>query len=115
MESVRIDTVIEQVTTEQIQDCPICMDETDKEWLRLACSHSYHKECIYRWLGEHTTCPVCRYQVVMVPPIEHLPTLSVEQRSVTPQECLRVGLFFVGAIVLSAFAIGLTTLMFKTA
>ena len=49
--------------------CNICKaDETKsgKKWLRyqLSCGHIYHKECIGKWLQEHTTCPQCRYELV---------------------------------------------------
>ncbi|XP_021746166.1 RING-H2 finger protein ATL63-like [Chenopodium quinoa] len=29
------------------------------------CSHAFHMECIDMWLFSHSTCPICRAQVVM--------------------------------------------------
>lgn len=56
--------------TEEDQ-CAICLDGiSTEEKTRLACSHGYHKECIYRWLDQNSTCPICRYQVVVEPVIE---------------------------------------------
>lgn len=47
------------------QDCPICLcklgqgDETSV----LKCGHGYHATCIYKWLDNANTCPVCRTSV----------------------------------------------------
>lgn len=27
------------------------------------CEHFFHQECIEKWLGEHTTCPLCMQQI----------------------------------------------------
>ncbi len=54
---------------EQQQECSICMfplsgppnGQTTYQGLRtLPCSHSFHEECIQRWLGENMQCPLCR-------------------------------------------------------
>ena len=55
-----------QVSAEFI--CPICQEhagntEGETEWRRLACTHTFHRTCIDRWLGEHTQCPMCRADV----------------------------------------------------
>ncbi|KAM0800322.1 hypothetical protein BDR22DRAFT_852583 [Usnea florida] len=53
-------------------DCVICMEETGKAnretgsvelQLRLQCSHVIGSECLYTWLSEHNTCPICRREV----------------------------------------------------
>ncbi|EJT97468.1 hypothetical protein DACRYDRAFT_25193 [Dacryopinax primogenitus] len=31
--------------------------------LSLPCTHTLHAACIYPWLGNHTTCPVCRFDL----------------------------------------------------
>uniref|UniRef100_A0A0C9RZ34 RING-type E3 ubiquitin transferase n=1 Tax=Wollemia nobilis TaxID=56998 RepID=A0A0C9RZ34_9CONI len=44
-------------------ECAVCLsDFEDTEMLRLLpkCSHAFHPECIDMWLCSHTTCPVCR-------------------------------------------------------
>ncbi|KZT53842.1 hypothetical protein CALCODRAFT_500588 [Calocera cornea HHB12733] len=39
--------------------CP--MD--DSTVLSLPCTHTLHAACIYPWLANHTTCPVCRFDL----------------------------------------------------
>ncbi|KAG5056118.1 hypothetical protein AAZX31_03G219600 [Glycine max] len=44
-------------------ECAVCLCEfEDTETLRLLpkCDHVFHPECIDEWLSSHTTCPVCR-------------------------------------------------------
>ncbi|KAF6151017.1 hypothetical protein GIB67_016495 [Kingdonia uniflora] len=51
-------------------ECAVCLNEfEDNETLRLLpkCDHVFHPECIDAWLVSHTTCPVCRANLVPVP------------------------------------------------
>ncbi|KAG0623995.1 hypothetical protein M758_3G216300, partial [Ceratodon purpureus] len=44
-------------------DCAVCLNEfADDDRLRLLpmCSHAFHLECIDTWLLSHSTCPLCR-------------------------------------------------------
>jgi len=47
--------------------CVICLDninlKDDVNILTLECSHTYHKECIDKWLNRAQTCPICREKV----------------------------------------------------
>jgi len=45
--------------------CAVCMAEfeTAEELRSLHCTHHFHKECIDKWLGVATTCPVCKGEV----------------------------------------------------
>ncbi|KAF5739490.1 E3 ubiquitin-protein ligase ATL6-like [Tripterygium wilfordii] len=48
-------------------ECAVCLMEfEDDETLRLIpkCDHVFHTDCIDAWLGSHTTCPVCRANLV---------------------------------------------------
>ncbi|KAJ8625048.1 hypothetical protein MRB53_033578 [Persea americana] len=48
-------------------ECAVCLCEfEDDETLRLLpkCSHVFHPDCIDMWLSSHTTCPVCRADLV---------------------------------------------------
>ncbi|RHY07153.1 hypothetical protein DYB25_007206 [Aphanomyces astaci] len=45
--------------------CAVCMDDLTgrdhhPDTLELECGHAFHRRCIYGWLGDHTTCPICR-------------------------------------------------------
>ncbi|GAB2232134.1 hypothetical protein Droror1_Dr00011156 [Drosera rotundifolia] len=48
-------------------ECAVCLNEfEDEEILKLLpkCNHVFHPECIDAWLANHTTCPVCRANLV---------------------------------------------------
>lgn len=49
-------------------ECAVCLNDfQDEEMLRLLpkCSHAFHPECIDMWLCSHTTCPVCRVDLMI--------------------------------------------------
>ncbi|KAF5740593.1 E3 ubiquitin-protein ligase ATL6-like [Tripterygium wilfordii] len=51
-------------------ECAVCLMEfEDDETLRLIpkCDHVFHHDCIDAWLVSHTTCPVCRANLVPEP------------------------------------------------
>ncbi|KAI4325141.1 hypothetical protein MLD38_030564 [Melastoma candidum] len=46
--------------------CSICLsvfDDGDRVRILPNCEHTFHGECIDRWLESSTTCPVCRAHV----------------------------------------------------
>ncbi|KAL4199715.1 hypothetical protein AMTRI_Chr03g146250 [Amborella trichopoda] len=48
-------------------ECAVCLSEfAGEELLRLLpiCNHAFHPVCIDQWLSSHTTCPVCRGNLV---------------------------------------------------
>lgn len=38
----------------------------NQEKIKLCCGHTFHKGCIYEWLKEHNTCPLCRDKMLIV-------------------------------------------------
>lgn len=53
--------------------CPICLgDYQDNDQISLSkhadkCSHVFHSACLQLWLSKHSSCPVCRFE--MMPPV----------------------------------------------
>ena len=43
--------------------CPICLDNNNLDVVIENCQHWYHKECIYNWLKESNSCPLCRVTI----------------------------------------------------
>jgi E3 ubiquitin-protein ligase ATL6/9/15/31/42/55 len=70
-------------------ECAVCLNEfEDEETLRLIpkCDHVFHPECIDAWLASHTTCPVCRANLIPQPGESvHLPTELLTELDVEAQ------------------------------
>lgn len=47
-------------------DCTICQEAVQSGIYRKinSCGHRFHVQCIDSWLDQHTTCPVCRQEIV---------------------------------------------------
>lgn len=45
--------------------CLICLElfRSNEKAIQLACNHTYHKQCINRWLQQNESCPYCRQKV----------------------------------------------------
>ncbi|KAH7292650.1 hypothetical protein KP509_29G079200 [Ceratopteris richardii] len=53
-----------------LSECAICLsDFKEQECIRMLpkCQHCFHKECIQSWLGSHSTCPLCRSNLLSLP------------------------------------------------
>jgi len=46
-----------------IDECSICYEELNENIIVLICGHSYHNECINKWIIEKKNCPYCREQI----------------------------------------------------
>jgi len=70
-------STLERMTTVRTVDgdevdvppCVICQDgmEGGQRVRVLPCDHTFHTECIDRWLSEHQTCPMCKREVTEAP------------------------------------------------
>ena len=50
-----------ETSTESNEGCSICLEPLSTSPIReLACKHSFHKQCIDRWVHTALTCPMCR-------------------------------------------------------
>ncbi|XP_068639080.1 E3 ubiquitin-protein ligase ATL6-like [Aristolochia californica] len=52
-------------------ECAVCLNEFKAEdTIRLLprCNHVFHLVCIDAWLTDHTTCPICRSDLLQGPP-----------------------------------------------
>jgi E3 ubiquitin-protein ligase ATL6/9/15/31/42/55 len=71
-------------------ECAVCLNEFEEtETLRLIpkCDHVFHPECIDEWLGSHTTCPVCRANLVPQPgeSVHGVPVFNTEPEDLEAQ------------------------------
>ncbi|XP_066033263.1 E3 ubiquitin-protein ligase TTC3 isoform X2 [Chamaea fasciata] len=54
--------------------CSICHDELSRDCCELECGHHFHRECIRRWLKQHSsTCPICRVHALLPEDFPELP------------------------------------------
>lgn len=55
-------------------DCSICLDNITDDTKKITqCKHTFHEECLTRWLHTNNSCPLCRTHIVHVSE----PTLNV--------------------------------------
>ncbi|NXI65542.1 TTC3 ligase, partial [Anseranas semipalmata] len=54
--------------------CTICHDELSRDSCELECGHHFHRECIRKWIKEHSsTCPICRIHALLPEDFPELP------------------------------------------
>jgi len=58
-------TVPDDPAKKKDQKCSICLEnfEPGNRIRTIPCLHTYHADCIDRWLATKATCPVCNYAV----------------------------------------------------
>ena len=71
-----IQPILEKQTTEatQVQDtkieftslneCSICMEINYNQVIITDCNHEFHEKCLFEWIKNSPTCPICRKQFV---------------------------------------------------
>jgi len=44
------------------KDCSVCQEDykNGENLLVMPCEHTFHKDCVKKWLSMHNSCPVCR-------------------------------------------------------
>ncbi|XP_040940674.1 E3 ubiquitin-protein ligase MPSR1 [Gossypium hirsutum] len=47
------------------EDCMICLEELEVGFdaSRMPCSHTFHGDCIEKWLRQSHYCPICRFEM----------------------------------------------------
>jgi hypothetical protein len=80
--------------TSYLSSCPICLSEfqeneqVSRSKDASSCSHVFHSLCLEVWLLKHTSCPVCRYEMVVsnnpLPPTleARVPTLIAQSQQI---------------------------------
>ncbi|XP_050236686.1 E3 ubiquitin-protein ligase MPSR1-like [Mercurialis annua] len=52
---------------DSVSECAICLEEWDVDdglvVKEMPCKHTFHGNCIDKWLRIHGSCPVCRYKL----------------------------------------------------
>ena len=43
-------------------DCMICLQPLYDVYT-IPCEHRFHSQCVYKWLNNNSTCPVCRIAI----------------------------------------------------
>jgi hypothetical protein len=51
--------VPDETTIDEIIDCPICLESTNKV-SSLPCNHKFHYTCLKEWFKVNRNCPICR-------------------------------------------------------
>lgn len=72
--------------------CTICLEEvvdSDNNKKVLHCNHTFHANCINRWLRTRSQCPVCRRRVQSRPRGRHLPQPPRNTRRSIPRNIRR--------------------------
>lgn len=72
--SSRVEVVVDKVVSGgkgrdgSLSSCTICICEIEDGetcWELTACNHTFHAECIQKWLKKSRTCPLCRTSILV--------------------------------------------------
>ena len=46
--------------------CSICLEELDSKsnFVITSCNHSFHSDCLLKWLNNNNNCPLCRNKLI---------------------------------------------------
>lgn len=48
-------------------ECSVCFEDVI-DGVQTSCGHTYHRQCIRKWLTSHVTCPLCRCEIANTRP-----------------------------------------------
>jgi hypothetical protein len=59
-----------ELNTSVRKQCSICLApyEISESVRTLSCMHQYHSHCIDHWLESNSTCPICKFDIVLEQP-----------------------------------------------
>lgn len=74
-------------------ECTVCLSNIEnEEMVRLLpnCKHTFHAECIDKWFGSHSTCPICRTEAEprLQPEAREVPTTTTVAATAPPLELI---------------------------
>lgn len=60
--NIKVEDYLNEAKIESDEECCICYSKytTENKGYELKCNHVFHKNCIYNWLLNKSTCPLCR-------------------------------------------------------
>jgi hypothetical protein len=59
----QIRAALRRVAFTDSAECPVCLCAHGNSAAELPCGHSFHAQCIERWLRISANCPMCRTAV----------------------------------------------------
>ena len=45
-----------------------CLDTKQEQGVKLSCNHTFHKDCIEKWININPICPICRKELLNIAP-----------------------------------------------
>ncbi|XP_014504275.1 RING-H2 finger protein ATL66 [Vigna radiata var. radiata] len=79
----RLPIILHQRAATEETECCICLSAfVDGAKLKVlpGCEHSFHSECVDKWLANHSNCPLCRASLKLNP---SLPRILIQSPPVT--------------------------------
>jgi hypothetical protein len=70
LEEIPKATISQEDVDGQRAQCAVCFEDyavNEQEVRKLPCTHLFHEKCIFPWLKNNATCPVCRARMPNAP------------------------------------------------
>ncbi|BAT81100.1 RING-H2 finger protein ATL66-like [Vigna umbellata] len=83
----RLPIILHQRTAAEETECCICLGAfVDGAKLKVlpGCEHSFHSECVDKWLANHSNCPLCRASLKLNPSLPRILIQSPPVRTTLP-------------------------------